>query len=320
MSAKAEVINFVTRKIVGHDEVKAKVQEIIGYCDDNGVLQKLNSAYKSHNPDISFSNDPDAESGAYYDSKNNKLVIKPEGDAGQRADMFLFESFNCFLREAYNNLELVFKGNDYPPMYFLNYGKKKSDIEGKAVYGYVSLLREVRANQAQYHFVEQAKRALKKNDSIMSEGQMMASMTWTSHDPSGTGDWQFTSPRHYGYQKAMDLTKMQASYRIRHLIVEAAVRDGSRGWGSGRSKLRAYAQLDPGLSFQKWWLDQWNNLQRETKPTAFISICEKANEVLNSNTIDAWRPITLANFQFDTGMELEARRRANRSPLVGRPA
>ena len=134
MPTKEEVIDFVKTKIVGHDQVRDKVCEIIGFCDDNGILQKLNTAYKSHNPSVKFINDPNAESGAYYDNKNNKLVIKPQGDAGQRADMFLFESFNCFHREDYNTLDLNFKGNSYPPMYFLYYGRKKSDLEGKTTY------------------------------------------------------------------------------------------------------------------------------------------------------------------------------------------
>lgn len=320
MSTKQDVIDFVQAKITGHDDVRDKVLEILGYCAEEGILQKLSTAYKSHNPSVEFINDPNAESGAFYDSKNNKLVIKPQGDAAQRADMFLFESFNCFHRDDYNTLDSIFKGNDYPPMYFLDYGRKKSDIEGKATFGYVSLLREVKNNQATYQFVEQAKRALTKNDGVMSEDALMASMTWTPHDPSGTGDWQFASPRHYAFQKAMDLTKMQASYRIKHLIVEAAVRDGSHGYASGRKKRLAYGvHIDQNSSFQSWWSNQWENLGREKKPTAFISICEKANEILINRTIDPWRPITLADYQFDTGMELEARRLCKVSPLVGNP-
>jgi len=319
MSRKQEVIDFVTANVTGHDDVKAKILEVINLCDDNGILQKLATAYQSHNPSIEFKNDPNAETGAYYDNKNNKLVIKLEGGARERADMFLFESFNCFHRDDYNDLESVFKGNSYPPMFFFEYGRKKSNIEGKAVYGYVSLLREAQKNQTAYHFVEQARRALKKNDGVMSEDALMASMTWTPHDPSGTGDWQFTSPRHYAFQKAMDLTKMQASYRIRCLIVEAAVRDGSN-YGSGKRKLQAYGgYIDQNSTFQRWWLNQWNGLRREQKPTAFISICLKANEVLINRTIDPWRPITLADYEFDTGMELEARRLSKRTPLTGQP-
>ena len=321
--SKRVVTDFVNTNVIGHDDVKLKLLETIGFCEDNGVLQKLAAAYQTHRPSVEFRNDHNAESGAYYDSANNKLVIKPEGDAAQIADMFLFESFNCFHRVDYANLDSVFKASNYPPMYFLDYGRKKSDIEGKATYGYVSLLREVQKNQGAYQFVQQAKRALDKNSGVVSEGALMARMTWTPHDPSGMGDWQFTTPRHYAFQKVMDLTKIQAGDRIKHLIVEAAVRDGGR-YGVGKAKLRAYgSEIDPNFNFFHWWSDQWDGLRREQKPTAFISICVKANEVigrpagLTLKSIDTWRPITLADHQFDIGMELEARRLYKISPLVG---
>jgi hypothetical protein len=59
----------------------------------------------------------------------------------------------------------------------------------------------------------------------------------------------------------------------------------------------------------------WNQLPREKKPTAFISICLKANKVMPSKTKNTWKPITLADYQFDVGMEIEARRLSKRSSL-----
>ncbi len=311
MSAKQNVVTYLNPNKVPNRDVLAKLLDIIHACDDDGTVQKLDTAYRTHKPDIQFRNDPNAASGAFYDYKDNIIIVKPEGDALVRADMFLFESFNCYHREDYRQLEKDFKSN--PRMFFLDYGRRKSDTEGKVTFEYLSLIREVNRSRSNLAMAQQAIQTMKKNASIVSEDQMMASMRWTAHDPAGCGDMQFTTPRHYAFSKARDMTKMEAGDRIKHLITNAAVRDSNPRYGS--RKLAAYQEMDQGLKFHKWWLDQWGQLQPDAKPTAFLSICEEANKAFPSKSLDPWRPITLADFQFDTGMELEARRLAKKSPL-----
>jgi len=320
MTAKEYVIDYAGRQFAGHDDVKRNVLDILSLCDSEGALTTLSEAYKAFAPSVEFRDDPNAESGAFYDANDNKIVVRPEGDAKERADMFLFESFNCAHTKEYKALNLTFGKIAYPPMLFLAYGRKKSSIEGKATFEYLSLLREVRKNSGAYEFTKQGKQALKSNDDVMSKEMLIAKMTWTPHEPSGTGDFQFASPEHYAFRKVMDLKTAQATWIIRILIANAAVRDGHKTYGSGISRVsKAYNVLDPEQRFLNWWKPQWENLDQGKKPTAFISVTEKANEFFAKRTIDAWRPITLSDFELDVRMELEARRLSRLSPLVSAP-
>lgn len=309
MSAKSDVIAYVQGKFGGQDAMRAALISILEKCDDNGKLQALRTAYTQNDPEVEFTNDPNVDSGAAYDTNGNKLIIKPVGQPLDLADMFLFESFNCAHRKEYQDLSSKFNANTFPPMYFMDYGKGTSAIEGVVTYDYVTLLREVRQNAPDFALPSQAKRSLTLNEEVSHESQLVAKMTWTPHDPTGIGDWRFPTPEHYAFRKVMSLTPSQATLRVRHLVASAA---GKNGYG-------AYMEMDPSSKFQKWWQPQWRALSAEHKPTAFIAVGLEANEVFKGKPGITWRPIQLADYQFNTAMEMEARRLLKRSPLGKAP-
>ncbi len=307
MSAKQEAIAYVSGKLPGGHPVLSELVKALNACADDGILKKLSAAYNNEKPTIEFAGGAGTESGAYYDFNNNKMVISPNGQAPDLADMFLFESFNCAHRKEYSALAVAFNGNNFPPMYFQDYGDKKSAIEGIATFEYLSLLREIQKNVPNFTFCEQSKRSLKSNENVASGSQMVARMTWTPHDPTGLGDWRFATPLHYAFRRVMELTPAQTMTRIKHLVISAA---GGSGWG-------CYNEMDPNQTFQKWWRDQWPNLRPEEKPTSFIGVCDEASRVFRGKPGIHWKAIALADYQFNTEMELEARRLSKTSKLVG---
>ena len=222
MSAKQEVIAYVSGKLPGGNAVLAELLKILNACADDGILKTLSAAYNNEKPAIEFKGGSDTESGAYYDSNNNKMVISPSGKPPDLADMFVFESFNCAHRKEYNALANSFNANNFPPMYFQDYGDKKSAIEGVATFEYLALLREIQKNAPNFAFSEQAKRCLKSNETVASGSQMVERMTWTPHDPAGLGDWRFATPLHYAFRRVMELRPAQTGTRIKHLVISAA--------------------------------------------------------------------------------------------------
>jgi len=294
--------------------VGTEVWNAIQNCDADGVVTKLKQAYEGW-PRVVFEHNANTESGGYWDSVNKKIHIDSQIDTLMQADVFLFESFNCYYDAEFRALDVAFKRAYGRPMFFMDYGRKKSDIEAKSTFAYVSLWREVQRNHAAHNLPRQATRALRANKTVAHEDQAMCVNSFTPHDPSGTGDFQFATPRHYAFQRMMDLEAREAMIRMKHLIVNAASRNG---------KARDYTiRLDPDPHpFQKWWSTRWP-AEREKRPTAFISVCVEANQYgtfkARLRRGEQWKPITLADFQFDVGMELEARRLAKKSPIAGKP-
>jgi hypothetical protein len=309
MSAKQKIIAFVNQKFHAHPAVRDALVQTVSACADNGKLATLWTAYEKNRPEFVFTNDPQAESGAFYDFGSNKITIKPEGVPLDLADMFLFESFNCAHRDEYTALDREFKSSKWPPMLFKDYGEKKSDIEGGVTFEYLTLLREIQQNSPAWSLPYQAVRTLKDNDGIDHSSQLIARMHWTPHDPKGTGDMRFPSPLHYAFQRVLDMTTMQAGPRIKYVILRAV----------GTSDRGKYSRLDEDSTFWNWWVHQWPHLPQQARPTALITVFEEANQVFQGKSAFRWRRIELADYQFDTAMEMEARRLCKRSSLGKAP-
>lgn len=306
MSAKQHVIEFVNQKFQAHHGVRDALVQMVSACADDGKLATLRAAYEEKHPEVAITDDPNAASGAYYDNTSNRITINPRGVPLDLADMFLFESFNCAHRDEYRALTREYNNsNRWPPMYFKDYGEQWSDIEGRAVFEYITLLREIQQNKPAFHFPHQAWRSLQDNEAVGSELQLQAKMRWTPHDPAGTGDWRFPTPAHYAFRRVLDLTSGQAGPRIRYVVLKAA----------GTSDRAFYNQMDGNSIFWNWWGRQWQGLPQEARPTELISVFEEANRVFQGMPGIHWRRIALSDYQFDTAMELEARRLRKRSSL-----
>jgi len=310
MAAKQDVIDYVNDKFKTRAGLLDALLSMLNACDDQGMVQHLRKAYIDNNPEVEFTENDEVASGANYDSNNNKITIRPGGSNLDLADNLIFESFNCTHRQDYKDLSSRFNQNTFPPMLFLDYGKEMSRIEGMVVYKYVSLLREIQKNISQdAPLTNGARRALRSNAEVSHEAQLISRMQWTPHDPSGTGDWRFPTPEHYAFRKVMALTVSQAWYRIKYLIVMSG----------GGNAIGHYNTLDYNMRFQKWFQGIWSNLQNESKPTAFIESCGEANRVFKNKMGANWREITLADYQFSTALELEARRLQKRASLTKAP-
>lgn len=310
MTAKQDVIDYCTVKFAGDNPLLQAVLSMIQACEADGLVTQLRAAYIEKDPDVEFTNSEAVASGANYDYGENKITIKPGGQALDLADNLIFESFNCAHRQEYLDLRTRFNANSFPPMFFMDFGKAMASIEGKVTYEYLSLLREIGLNSpVDTPHADGAKRTLVKNSEVNHEDQMIARMQWTSHAPGGEGDWRFPTPEHYAFQKVMDMNAGQAWYRIKCLIIAAA----------GGNRLGDYNKLDYNMRFQKWARDEWTPLARTAKPTSFITMCQEANRVFPPASGGRWRPITLQDYQFSTMLELEARRLQKRAVLTRAP-
>jgi hypothetical protein len=304
MSSRQKVIDYVQGKFSAWPRFRDALVQMFGACHADGRLVELwQGAYQQYDPEIQFTNAPDVASGANYDYASNVIKIKLGNDPLALADMFIFESFNCVHKADYLKLRSEFNQFVWPPMLFLDYGKEMARIEGIVTFKYLETLREIEKNQPAFPFPYDARRTLKDNGHCGHEAQVIARMTWTPHNPSGTGDWRFPSPEHYAFQRMLDLKWSQAETRIIYLVCQAA----------GTSKGN-YAKLDPNRKFLKWGCGNWPH-RAEQRPTTFITLCQAANDAFKNTPQIRWRPITLANYQFTTAMELEARRLLKRAPL-----
>lgn len=311
MSARDDVIRYVDAEFGREPQLQAALRGVVAAMDADGVARQLRKAFVEHRPDLQFAQGGEVASGANYDSNSNTISVQRAAgmaDFALLADNLLFEAFNCAHREEYRALSRQFNANTLPPMFFMDYGKQMSRIEGTVTYEYVSLLREVRGHGGPA-MPDGAVRALKDNAEVGHATQMIARMSWTPHDPAGTGDWRFPTPAHYAFRKMMALTVAQTVFRVKALVVRAA----------GGAGLGAYGALDDNQRFQGWLRDRWTNLAAEHKPTTFITVCEEANRVFRRKVGAAWRPFALADYQMTTEMELEARRLLKRAVLPPAP-